>query len=122
MLPGELDFTLYRGDDRRQPLVFRDEDSGLPMDLTGHEWACQVRHRHDEEIVAEFDVAVDEPGEGRVTLVMPAEETELLTSRGYVYDLESISPDGERQTWLYGAITVMLDVTRRDEELEPDEA
>lgn len=117
MLPGEYDFTLYRGDDRRQPLIFRDSDDGTPIDFTDHTWACQVRENHDDaEVVAEFVIEEDDPAAGQIAIYAPGEETEGLPIRDYVYDLESIDTDGFRQTWLYGEITIMPDVTRLGEQ------
>lgn len=115
MLPGIKNLTLYRGDTRVIPIVFEtqvDEVTTAPVNLTGLTWKAQVREEHDaSSVAANFTIEVVDAAAGSIEVIMESSEAKKLPPTG-VWDLESLSGDGFRQTWVYGNIITLPDTTR----------
>lgn len=121
-MPGQYDLVLYRGDYRSIPMQFRQPVSGggdgtEPVDITGLDWAAQIRETYDaEQVVATFTINVVNAQDGLIDVTLPTVEAKKFQSlKSAVWDLESTDAQGRKQTWVYGSVTIDPDVTRSAE-------
>lgn len=83
-----------------------------PLDLTEYEIRAQLRKSYGSNTFTEFSTSSgDNPENGEITLSLTSEQTTLLRSGRYVYDIE-IENDDEVVRVLEGIITVTPEVTR----------
>ena len=90
---------------------------GSPNDLTGWTARMQVRPAVDSDTksvdaTTENNMIVLGGATGDVSIVLPASETDKVTYKKGVYDLELVSPDGRVVRLLQGRVICSLNVTR----------
>ena len=109
MMPGNYDMTLYRGDTRRFAfLLWQDADKTLPVDTTDATAAAQIRNAPGGAVLVNMACSI--PSNGRVEIVLPADQTAALAPRG-VWDLQLTMSDGDITTVVTGRVCVVADVT-----------
>lgn len=112
MKPARWPITLYQGDNR--PLVFRMSAGGAPMDLTGYTIRAQIRRnaKPTSPVLAELQAVIDTVDTGRFELhYTDLAATADLTPEA-AWDLEMIDTLGHTQTYLYGPVKTIPQVTR----------
>lgn len=109
LVPGKYDLDLVAGDSFSQGFVI--ETDGTPVDMTGWEWAAQIRDGYypDGELVATAAVSVD-LGTSTVTLSLTPAQTQIPPFRSLVWDMQA-TVGGDVQTWLAGRVNVKQEVT-----------
>lgn len=96
-----------------------------PMPLTGCTGRMQVREKYGAPVLLDLSsenrgVVVSEDEEGRIDVVMTAEQTDTLGATANplkprlaaVYDLELTYPSGDVRRVIQGAITISPNITR----------
>lgn len=116
MAAAEYDFTIEQGATFPLICTYKD-DTGAAQDLTGFTARMQIRENLSAtavllELNTENGRINIEGADGRVELLLTADETAAITWKRGVYDLEIESPDGEVKRLLKGRITVDREVTR----------
>lgn len=114
VIAGNYDITVYQGDTYDMTFIWSDENEN-PLDLTGYTSRLQVR----ESIDASTTMVSLSSGSGitlggaagTIQVVISDTATAALTQSG-VYDLEIESGSGVVTTILYGAFTLIKEVTR----------
>lgn len=110
-LPVDQDFSLVRGDTLTFTLTIND-DAGSPIDITGRTYTAQVRSAPDSTTVkGTFTCTVPTGTDGKVTSVLSATASALLSPGIYFYDLQE-NASGVISTLVSGNINVVADVTR----------
>jgi hypothetical protein len=112
------DITIEQGTTFDLVVIWKDFD-GNPINLNGYEARMQIRTSYpDYEVFADLDtqdsngsIAINDT-QGRIAVTLEAGETELLSIRRGVYDLEVISPTGRVTRLLEGAVNITAEVTR----------
>lgn len=91
---------------------------GDPIDLTGAVLRMQIRKTQQAPVLVEATsdgtapfITHDGPG-GTVTVKLPAEETNKLSSKQPLYDLEVLLPGGDVYRLIEGVITVSPNITQ----------
>ena len=112
MAAGKHNFTLEQGATFSREITV--QDSGSPMNLTGHTPRMQMRSTHDSSTIAlTFTAAIANPAtNGKINLGATATATAAVEEGIYVYDLEIESSAGTVTRILEGTITVTPEVTR----------
>lgn len=106
------DLLIYQGDDWAATVTVTNNDGTLP-DLTG--WSSQSQFRvgiadQVPAIAAELQCTVVPPN--GVSLYLSHDQTVLLISPSYLWDMQLTSPAGDVTTLLRGNVDVILEVTR----------
>jgi len=116
--PKDIPLTIYQGASYYREWEIRDKD-GNPLDMTGWSARMQIRKR-----VTSSDPMLDLTTEnGRLFINvetekttygidLPPEDTEPLTEREGVYDLELVDPSGGVVRVQGGKVTIDPEVTR----------
>lgn len=119
MTPAQHNITVYRGDTKKISLKLTRHyvDTGVVenVDVTGLTFAAQIRQTQASETPdATFTVQVTNATAGELTLTLPSAQSAVLSQPAMVWDLQSTDAavPANVQTWLYGNVTVLLDVTR----------
>ena len=109
--------TILQGETFSHQLVWKAGVPAVPVDLTGCSARMQVR-----SVVTSGAVLLElTTGNGRIalggldgtlTLQLTAAETEALTWRNGVYDLELVHPGGQVRRLAEGSVKVKPEVTR----------
>lgn len=124
MIPGRYDLTVYQGDDRVFTFRLRttnpDGSVGPYADLTGHVGLCQIRENPESAVIlATLTVALLDQGDsdtlGMLTATLSDADSDGLpvTVEGseHAWDLQTTEA-GFVQTWIYGTVTVLAEVSR----------
>lgn len=114
--PGKRNITLYQGDSYEMQISFSTADTG-PVDITGHTFAAQIRTStadadNGAAPLATFTCTADDPTAGILFLTLDPSDTTALKSKVAAWDLQGTAPDGAITTYLAGAVSVQLEVTR----------
>ena len=112
MAAGKYNFTLEQGATFSREITV--QDSGSPMNLTGHTPRMQMRSTHDSSTIAlTFTAAIANPAtNGKINLGATATATAAVEEGIYVYDLEIESGSSGVTRLLEGQVTVTPEVTR----------
>jgi hypothetical protein len=108
--------TTFRGDDLAFDVTFKDDETCLPIDVTGWILYFTIKvNRHDADNIAVF--AKDyhntfNPTMGLITVFMSHLETDVLNGT-YYFCVQIKKTDGTIQTITRGGISFLQDVTRR---------
>ena len=114
-LPARKPITIYQGDTVSYTVTYKEGTSGaeVGVDLTGATLAGQIKALDSATVVATFTVTADADQvtyPGKMSVVLPAAQSELLTVPNMRWDLEVTWPDTSVQTLLYGPVSVVLGV------------
>lgn len=118
IVPKEIDLTIYQGASFYKEWELRDKE-GNPIDMTGWSARMHIRRRKSSpdtmlELTTEngrlfINVQVDKTTYG---IDLPPEDTETLTDKSGVYDLELVDLEGGVARVQEGIVTISLAVTR----------
>ncbi len=111
MKPATVDFELYRGDDFYYQFVFtNNQDPPIPLNLSEYTFKAEIRDRpeYGKIIYATFDIDTTDASDGIIVLNLSAAATRIPP--GY-WDLQ-VSLDGNKKTWIKGAVRPSGDVTQ----------
>lgn len=116
MLSGKYNFTCDQGATFRRTLRLKNKDSGALIDLTGYAAFMQIRRDIDDpDFLAELTTAnggITLGGTlGTAALYLSAATTATFPPEAD-YDLDLITPDGDRYTLLRGKFRTRKQVTR----------
>ena len=120
MAASKYDFTIEQGTSLKFSLIYKDSNN-VPIDLTG--WCGRLSLKTNKNTThiysttnldhSVYKFTIDEPN-GKLTLLLPANTTNLFTFNLANYDLELQSPDdlydgGGKYTvrLLYGTINIV---------------
>lgn len=104
MTPAKLDITIEQNATFSR--VFRlSGPDGTPIDMTDHEVAAEIWAEGKTKLLATFAVAWGNRAEGEFTLSLPYSVTSELGVGGW-WDLLVTNPDGTRDYWLRGRVTL----------------
>lgn len=91
---------------------------GDPVDLTGAELRMQIRKNQQSPVLAEATSTGASPKithggtNGTVTVKLGATDTNALTSKSALYDLEAVMPNGDVHRVVSGTVTVSPNITQ----------
>ena len=118
MRPAELDLDIYQGSTFRKKFQYKTGDPAVAVDITG----CTLRMQIREKITSatpfitltteNSGITIDDPVEGTFTLFISATDTAAIVLLKGVYDLELVYPNEDVSKLLFGAVTVIKEVTR----------
>ena len=117
-LPATHNITVYRGDTYTETLTYQEGTEGAEVgrSLTGATIIAQIRTETGAaSATASFTCTPDADqvtNPGKFVLTLPPEQSTLLTSTSYVYDVQVTWSDGKVQTLKAGTVTVTQDVSR----------
>jgi hypothetical protein len=107
--PGTFDLAVYRGDTYEWVFQLMALDR-YPIDITGWVVKAEIRTGVDGPLMASLQEMARIPGEGKVRMRLPADQSKFVTSAG-VWDLQVTTVDGWVKTVLRGAVRYLGDVT-----------
>lgn len=123
MSAGNLDILIEQGASFELQMTLKDE-TGTPIDLTGHVFKGQVRKTYsDSTVLAEMSFVLADQGTdpGKVTASLTDTQTSALPVDAadgpdrpnfkYIYDIES-GLAGKRYRWIQGAANISPEVTK----------
>lgn len=112
-VPATHDITITRGDSKDMLLTVK--RNGTAIDLTGATVTGQIRETADDATVLctwTCVLANQTTNIGEVACSLDKTETAAITVTSAVYDIQVDWPSGNRDTVLYGAVTIRKDVTK----------
>jgi hypothetical protein len=84
-----------------------------PFDITNYSFRGQIRKKwYDTQAEKSFDFSVVDAPQGKITMMLSAEDTMQLQNVNSVYDVEMVSEDGTVTRLLNGTVFVSPNVTR----------
>lgn len=113
--PGLHNFTLYQGTTLRKSFTWLANNT--PVNLTGYTGRCQFRTSHQDPNAA-LDLTTANGGvivdglTGKITLYATDVQTAALMADKYLYDVEIVDPTGDVSRLVYGAVTMVKEITR----------
>ena len=115
-LAGTYNIVADQGATFSRAFIKKDDEKRI-IPLTGYSARMQVRETYDSQntvlnLTTENDYIIIEGARGILSIVIPDDDTRILTPGEYVYDLELIYPDGQVERMLMGTFTVRREVTR----------
>lgn len=115
MAAANLDLTIEQGATFKHTLLVK--QGGSAFNLTSYSARMQIRKTYASadtilELTEENGRITITPLDGRIDLLVDAEDTAELTFKDGVYDLEIESAGGEVTRILQGFVTLSLEVTR----------
>lgn len=116
VLAGTYNIVADQGATFSRAFIKKDDEKRI-IPLTGYTARMQVREAYDSQntvldLTTENDYIIIEGARGILSIVIPDDDTRILTPGEYVYDLELIYPDGQVERMLMGTFTVRREVTR----------
>lgn len=112
--PTTLKMT--KGDDYSAKITLTDQDTGLPIDITGYEVTFTIKSVYtDTDANAIYQQVVTnhtDPTAGETTISIPNSSSLGFEVRDYVYDVQTKTLGGIVTTILKGTFRVGWDVTR----------
>lgn len=97
------------------------EGTSSPVNITGYSTRMQIRKGQKQPILVEANsengyLTILDPLEGSVQLYLPATETDKLSAKSCVYDIELIESGGDVHRVLKGKITVDPNITQDEDD------
>lgn len=113
--PGILNLTFSQGATWKLSMTYTSGD-GQPIDLTDYTARMQARISYnspDAVLDLQDGAGINLGGTaGTIELLVPADQTEDIAAKQYVYDLEIESPSFEVSRVVQGTLIVTPEVTR----------
>ena len=103
--PGRYNMTIQRRSDHNIQLVFKDSDSN-PISLNGYTVEAQVWEETRKLKFADFAVTYTNRGTGTVDLALTDTQTATFTPDLLKYDVLLTDPNGLKEYYLEGNITM----------------
>ena len=116
MTAGIYNFTIDQGSEYTTTIVYKDPQ-GVPIDLTGYSAKMELREQSSSPNPAALTLTspsggiVITPLTGTLAITMTTAQTNALSARFYVYDLE-LTVGGVVSRLIQGQITVSAQVTQ----------
>ena len=108
--PVKYDLTCYKGQDYCRNLRFKNRKTKEVYPLTGYTAKAEIKQRDNSpRVIAEMSATVTE-AEGMISLALSQEQTAMIASGNYVWDLYT-SHNGKKQYWIRGKFIVSGRVT-----------
>jgi hypothetical protein len=82
------------------------------LDITDCEIDADIKSVNGSTLVASFDTNILDAANGLIEMAIEPESSVRLSQSEYVYDLSVTYPDGERNYWLAGKISVVKTYSR----------
>lgn len=106
------DLVIYQGATFTEVLSFTDSENNI-IDLTGFRASMKIRKSYLTQTIIDLNTENDkitlEESLGKLTLSIPANETKILKSGNYIYNLELIQDD-KVDRYLQGSIFISAEV------------
>lgn len=111
------DIEIVRGDSELLEVVIEDEETGLPINITGYTIYFTVNKTkdasNDDDAVIKKDITSHvDPTHGITDIVLDGTDTNLAPGK-YHYDVQYKDTDDNVKTVIIGNIIVIQDVTKR---------
>lgn len=101
------------GADFSETFTLGSYDSNVSLNLTNYNATSQMRKWHGSSNYIPFITRIEfPPTSGRVTIFLPAEETEIIKPGRYVYDVLLTDIFGVKSRVIEGTVLVREGVTR----------
>lgn len=115
MTPGKVNLVIYQGATFSKEFVW--QLGGVPVDIDDSFVVMDIRETIDSETpIITLDTTnggiTTVPVEGKITILITAEDTEVLDFTRAVYDLEVHQSDGTVVRLVQGSVTLSKEVTR----------
>jgi hypothetical protein len=114
VIPVKQDLTVYQGDDFTFTFRIKDPD-GTYIDLTGQTPKAEIRQAAGAaDVLAEFGADLEDQAvmKGGVTLTLTGAQTAgLAAGSPLAWDVQLTDGNNKVQTYLYGSVSVMAQVT-----------
>lgn len=112
----QQNITIEQGATFQLELIWKNPDT-TPINLTGYTARMQVRKKHTDstkilDLTTQNGMIVITPLQGKINVAVPAADTEDITIKSGVYDLELESATGVVTRLIEGCVTVTPEVTR----------
>lgn len=112
----QQDITIEQGATFQLELIWKNPDT-TPINLTGYTARMQVRKKHADtvkvlDLTTQNGKIIITPLLGKINVTVPATETDDITIKTGVYDLELESSTGIVTRLIEGGVTVSPEVTR----------
>lgn len=85
---------------------------GTPLDLTGFTAASQMRKSYQSSTAYNFTTSISNPIQGRVRIELSSEQSRVIPSGKYLYDVEVTSPSGEKTRVVEGIVLINPEITK----------
>lgn len=86
--------------------------NGFTLDLTGFTVASQLRKSYQSSTGFNFTTSISNPTQGRVRIELSSEQSRVIPAGKYLYDLEILSPTGERTRVVEGIVLINPEITK----------
>jgi len=85
---------------------------GNPLDLTNYTVASQMRKSYQSSTGYDFTSSITNPIQGRVRIELSSEQSRLIPSGRYLYDVEVTAPSGEKTRVVEGIVLINPEITK----------
>lgn len=85
---------------------------GNALDLTGFTVASQMRKSYQSSTGFNFTTSISNPTQGRVRIELSSEQSRVIPAGKYLYDVEVLSPTGERTRVVEGIVLINPEITK----------
>lgn len=86
--------------------------NGQPLNLTGYTVKSQMRKSYSSSQAYTFTCSVQDALNGKIRLQLSSAESQAITPGRYLYDVEIISPSGNKTRVVEGIVTVIPEITQ----------
>jgi hypothetical protein len=86
--------------------------NGTPLELTNYTVASQMRKSYQSSTAYNFTSSISSPIQGRVRIELSSEQSRVIPAGRYLYDIEVLSPSGERTRVVEGIVTITPEITK----------
>lgn len=119
-MSAKKDFTIKQGSTFRHHLYVKqkiDKNTFTPVNLTGCVPRMQIRPSIGSSVVildlkVNNFISITDPQEGKITIEIPPNETQILDFNYGVYDIEILFENGDVIRFLEGKVRLSPEVTR----------
>lgn len=109
-IPERHDLVLYRGDSFPMAWQVADDETGVPVNITGRTYAMTIRNFATDELIGVIAGVITNAGQGQFSIdVLPATTESLEPSLRYKYDIRETNGTIVR-TLVTGRLGVVDDV------------
>jgi hypothetical protein len=115
--PETTTLEIYAGDDDSFIFEYMEDDGVTPIDITGYTGQMQMRTKSSNPTASYDQVATVDGPNGKLTFPINDVQSSALNTDNkrtvsYVFDVEIVSPSGDKTTIIGGSVNVCPQVTR----------